>query len=740
MFNKSIAKYYIAKIWKKVERLISLSRPSQSHWETQWIGLSYVGLPALAKDENVDPGPWFDEVYYNQQKPNLSALSRERLLQHYRKIGWKEGIWPHPFFNPGFYFNTCINNNRVLRSDPLTDWLSGGLEAGLSPSPLFDLPWLVKQIRRGASNFSISLATVHPWGAAAEAVGTEQLNPCLAPELLGRWIKEKKIYADEKATLLRLPLRLFQLPDWPPKTAKNIFVCIGCQGNNWQTHALLQHFPIPLKFEDLLWFESLDDAIDAHGSEDLCILHAQDIDETVRQGTLAKLAGILVFDPSPKNVEILRRLGVDAHQLVFSEHNAQSTFLDIDLANNDIQSDLGLPSPVSFTKNNDPPSLPVVCLGSAGTRWERQLDGSCWCLPGFHALSTPTPAHARKLAAWLQACQLAGVQLVELLPPANPLPVDGFAALAQPDPVPPGWLPVQRFQAEITPAELQAELIWRRQGCPPPPPCTTPSPSHRSLWQHRSQAPIAAVCVSLYNYASRIEAALQSVHSQTLEAVELIVVDDASSDGSSAVVQAWLERHGDRFARALLLQHEVNGGLAATRNTAFAAAEAPWCFVLDADNHLLPTAVAQCLAVADCATATTAVVHPLVALAYERPDPYPRALLSHQSWQRDYLRTGNYVDAMALVRRSAWQQVGGYTHIPGGWEDFDFWCTLIDAGLHGVLCPQRLAVYTVHTKSMAAIYTRRLERPLSRLLQHRHPWLRLPLAAEAPSTTPAAPA
>jgi GT2 family glycosyltransferase len=80
---------------------------------------------------------------------------------------------------------------------------------------------------------------------------------------------------------------------------------------------------------------------------------------------------------------------------------------------------------------------------------------------------------------------------------------------------------------------------------------------------------------------------------------------------------------------------------------------------------------------------------------------------------------------MALVRRSAWDAVGGYTHIPGGWEDFDFWCKLIDANWHGVLCPQRLAIYCSHGNSMLATSSQRQVRRLSRLLQARHPWLRL---------------
>ena len=80
-------------------------------------------------------------------------------------------------------------------------------------------------------------------------------------------------------------------------------------------------------------------------------------------------------------------------------------------------------------------------------------------------------------------------------------------------------------------------------------------------------------------------------------------------------------------------------------------------------------------------------------------------------------------------RRSAWEHCGGFHHIPGGWEDFDFWCCLIDAGYHGVLCPQRLAIYNSHGTSMIQQHTDQQVRAISRLLQQRHPWLDLPMAA-----------
>ena len=95
----------------------------------------------------------------------------------------------------------------------------------------------------------------------------------------------------------------------------------------------------------------------------------------------------------------------------------------------------------------------------------------------------------------------------------------------------------------------------------------------------------------------------------------------------------------------------------------------------------------------------------------------PQVLVSDLPWQQDLFKGGNYIDAMALVRREAWEAIGGYTHIPGGWEDFDFWCGLIDAGWHEVLLPP--ATYTSHQLDACGKHHRE-ERRLSRLLDVTH--------------------
>ena len=234
-----------------------------------------------------------------------------------------------------------------------------------------------------------------------------------------------------------------------------------------------------------------------------------------------------------------------------------------------------------------------------------------------------------------------------------------------------------------------------------------------------------SVAISLFNYGHYIAAAIESVCRQTIAAaIELIVVDDASTDDSLAVVERFRREQAalvGRLAAFRLEHHPQNRGLAEARNTAFALARTPQVLVLDADNRLLPEACALLLAALEPAPASVGAAYPLLVV-----EGHPsQAIANELPWNPQRLRQGNTLDALALVRRSAWQQVGGFVHTPGGWEDYDFWCRFVEAGLSALQVPQLLAVYHHHGDSMKNSETAAREQELRALLQRRHPWLEL---------------
>ena len=240
-----------------------------------------------------------------------------------------------------------------------------------------------------------------------------------------------------------------------------------------------------------------------------------------------------------------------------------------------------------------------------------------------------------------------------------------------------------------------------------------------------SSLPQLTVAISLFNYSDFIERCVTSVCEQTIASeVELIVVDDASTDDSVRIVHRFHRNNPsliNRLASFRLVQHKRNQGLAEARNTAFHLSSSNNVLVLDADNFLLPQACACLMSTLAAASYSVGAVYPVLAVQGHSQ----QSVANELPWDPNKFLKGNYIDALALVRREAWKTVGGFHHTPGGWEDFDFWCRFVECGLIAQQVPKLLAIYRHHMDSMKNTETATRHLELQRLLQKRHPWLKL---------------
>jgi glycosyltransferase involved in cell wall biosynthesis len=233
------------------------------------------------------------------------------------------------------------------------------------------------------------------------------------------------------------------------------------------------------------------------------------------------------------------------------------------------------------------------------------------------------------------------------------------------------------------------------------------------------------VVIPLHNYADYVIEALESVAAQSLALIDLVVVDDASTDDGLAMVTDWCEGHSGRFNRLLVLRHTQNSGLAGARNSGFAAAETRFVLPLDADNRLRPECCARLLGSLSASEAGFA--YPAIRQFGDAAE-----VIGLEDFSALRLLQGNYIDAMALVAKWAWAAAGGYAHIRYGWEDFDFWARLVEQGLFGISVPEVLADYRVHRASMLHTMTEVHDhkRDLVAELTARHPWLDIGRLAE----------
>lgn len=96
--------------------------------------------------------------------------------------------------------------------------------------------------------------------------------------------------------------------------------------------------------------------------------------------------------------------------------------------------------------------------------------------------------------------------------------------------------------------------------------------------------PTVSVIIPAYNAEAYIGEALASASAQTLREIEVIVVDDVSTDGTAATVEAAIAND----PRIRLLRQPANAGPSAARNQAIDAARGTWIALLDADDSYLP--------------------------------------------------------------------------------------------------------------------------------------------------------
>lgn len=473
---------------------------------------------------------------------------------------------------------------------------------------------------------------------------------------------------------------------------------VGCSLHEWSTHVWLSAVSCAASIE----------VVDLYSPRLDTVLHLQKLSVTAGDSQLLRLLlkADLVLDPCPIQVDLLAAMGIHA-SVIKPECLGKGAWTAAVDENPNYPLQIGLPSPRTLIASD----CSMLCLGGPlGPGWHDYLRHLA-IIPEFPIRLSGDTDRFRYFAAWLLACIRSGLQLIRVGAPES----EGLLWQALDVPTfPPGssWMQVYEEVKLATSGTFYPLKIPR------------PRPSYDVLREYGSDACArVSICISSYNYSGYIVDALNSCVAQECQGVELILVDDASTDRTIDVCLDWIRRNESRFVRLVFVRHHENAGLAAARNTGFALSRADWCFVLDADNLLYPAALHDCLNVADSGGPDVAVVHPLIDL--QGPSGESEGLVGDGvAWSREAFRQGNTIDAMALIRRSAWAEVNGYSDIPFGWEDYDFWCQLVDCGFVGVQCPRILAVYRRHPGSMLTVTNQHADL-LARILKTRHPWLQI---------------
>src|SRR3546814_125284 len=165
-------------------------------------------------------------------------------------------------------------------------------------------------------------------------------------------------------------------------------------------------------------------------------------------------------------------------------------------------------------------------------------------------------------------------------------------------------------------------------------PFPAPQPQDRHAISTRPLMPQASVIIPAYNAEATLAAAMASAQRQTLADIEILVVDDASTDGTLAVAQRLAA--GD--LRVSVISGGRNRGPAGARNLGLAVAAGEWIALLDADDAFEPERLARLVPLARQCGADMLADNPLP----ESGDggTQPRQRIGRTSWRERGCQTG----------------------------------------------------------------------------------------------------
>jgi glycosyltransferase involved in cell wall biosynthesis len=178
---------------------------------------------------------------------------------------------------------------------------------------------------------------------------------------------------------------------------------------------------------------------------------------------------------------------------------------------------------------------------------------------------------------------------------------------------------------------------------------------------------LVSVVIPCYNHAQYVGDAIDSVLRQTYGPVEIVVVDDGSTDRTGEAVAAFGDRV--RYIR------QANRGLSAARNTGIAAARGEYIGVLDADDLYEPDYLATLAGMLDLDTGADAVYggFRFVDVA-NNPLPQVGMMVVPPEQLYGVLMDGNFLmPESILVRRGCYQSVGPFDEALRACEDWDMW-------------------------------------------------------------------
>lgn len=203
-----------------------------------------------------------------------------------------------------------------------------------------------------------------------------------------------------------------------------------------------------------------------------------------------------------------------------------------------------------------------------------------------------------------------------------------------------------------------------------------------------------SIIVPCYNHGQFIHETIQSVLNQSYTNFECIVVNDGSTDKETISILKSINHP------KIKVLHTENQGLASARNNGIKQAQAEIILPLDSDDLIAPDSLTTFLEVIK-KNQDIGIVYGLTNYFGEKKGRY-----TLPDYSLNKLLFGNLITHCAFYWRKDWELVGGYnSNMLYGYEDWDFWLSIVALGKRVVRIPEVLHIYRVRNGSMVRSMT-----------------------------------
>lgn len=202
----------------------------------------------------------------------------------------------------------------------------------------------------------------------------------------------------------------------------------------------------------------------------------------------------------------------------------------------------------------------------------------------------------------------------------------------------------------------------------------------------QKKKPLVSVVIINYNYGRFIDDAIESVLNQTYDNIEIIVIDDGSTDNSKAVIDSYIKNNDN-----IRVIYRENMGVVKTRNQAIEETKGEYYIQLDADDYIDKNYIEETLKIALEKDVD------LVYTDFQQFDQSDTRSNFPSEYNFEWLKNQNFIHISCLIKRSAVGEVrfdeslSGKTH-----EDWDFFIELGTRGMRAAKCSETVLNYRIH--------------------------------------------